>query len=355
MKRLAAFLLFQIFVFCNNSFIFGIEKLDVTIDIEIPIKILGQKIEFTDEEKLKISKYLDNKYEIISQIGVSGWHTSAYLMENELGEKFVIKFPNNLKDKDWVKLQSNTYLKIDECFHEYKGDVELPKCIYLGNNFTIEKYLGEEFNEEKFEELSENEKLKIINDFAEFLNFMCKKSVNKDYKVTYSRLFTYYPTIFNLMDCFEYLKAVLSDKQQEELLEEINEFNSRSKEDEIECLVHCDIKSQNVLYNKDSKKISVIDLELLSLGNIYYNFVPHAAAQFEISYKFLYNVVDLYNKISDRKINLQKLRLFHKLGIIYEICAYNKIRYKKTSYEEVYTIWNNSILPKINKIDEFFV
>jgi len=58
-----------------------------------------------------------------------------------------------------------------------------------------------------------------------------------------------------------------------------------------------------------------------------------------------------FNKIPDIKINIEKVKLWHKIGLIYEICAYNKVRYKKVLKEEIEHIWNALILPKLKTID----
>ena len=61
-----------------------------------------------------------------------------------------------------------------------------------------------------------------------------------------------------------------------------------------------------------------------------------------------------YNEISDVKVNKEKIKTFHKLGMMFELCACAKFRDNRSKEEICTQIWNNGIKQRFQEIDKGF-
>ena len=278
-------------------------------------KICGQKNELDDNEKTKFQKKLNNKYKIISQLGVTGVRTSAYMMQDEMGVEFVLKISNDCNDTNWIIEQKNTMEKCYKSLNKYDGDVYIPNAVIWGNEFIVEPYAGAELTIDMYNTLPENDKNKIANDFAYFFYYL---HTNNNIGIVSSLQMFNKPT---LEEIFDYLESAFDEKQKNYLHKQIKYFNDRDISDELSVMTHADIRSQNVLYNQKQKKLAIIDFELLSERNIYHDFIPFAAASFQLPYKLLFEIIDKYNlltKNSKISISIDKVKLLHILGVFHE-------------------------------------
>ena len=283
-------------------------------------KICGQKNELNEIEKKKYHDILNDKYKICSQLGITGERTSAYLMHDDTGEEFVLKIPNDENDSNWITAQKNTMEKCHKALNRYAGDVYIPNAIIFGNDFIVEPYAGTELTVDIYDIMPENDKNKIINDFAYFFYYL---HTNNNIGIVSSLQMFNKPTFDEI---FDYLQSEFDEKQKLYFIEQIKLFNSRDMQDEITVMTHADIRSQNVLYNQNQKKLAIIDFELLRERNIYHDFIPFAAASFQLPYKLLFEIVCKYNILAQKAnifISLDKVKLFHILGVFHEFgrCA----------------------------------
>ena len=282
------------------------------------MKIHGQKNELSENEKQKFYEKLNSKYEIYSQLGTSGARTSAYLMRDIRdinGEEFVLKIPNDENDSAWIISQRNTFENCKKALSGYDGDVYIPNNINFYDMFTVEPYAGTELTPDIYRALTEPDKNKIANDLAYFYYYLHTNNNISD--VLPLEMF-FGPA---LDEVFDYLQDSLDEKQRLFVSEKIKCFKSRDIKDEISVMTHADIRSQNILYNQQTKKLAVIDFEVLKARNIYHDFVPFAAASFGLPYELLFETVGKYNSLMAKTnifISSEKVKLFHELGIIHE-------------------------------------
>lgn len=306
-------------------------------------KIRGQKNELDNNEKRKYQDKLKGKYKICSQLGITGDRSSAYLMQDETGAEFVLKIPNDDNDFNWIKNQKDTIEKFNTALNNYDGDVYIPNPVIFDNEFIVEEYAGSDLVLDLYDNLSNDEKDKIGNDFAYFLYYL--HANNNIGGVLPLQMFNK-PT---LDEVFDYLQNTFDIKEQLYISEKIKYFNNRDTSDEISVMTHADIRSQNVLYNQKQKKLAIIDFELLKERNIYHDFVPFAAASFNLPYKLLFEIVDKYNLLAGKaniSISPEKVKLFHELGVFHECgrCAIyrkDKDEQLKNMCQRVFTFIDN--------------
>lgn len=131
-------------------------------------------------------------------------------------------------------------------------------------------------------------------------------------------------------------------------------FKHRDTSDEVTCLIHSDIGSQNIVYNAKTKQFGLIDFESLETnGKTYYGFTSKTFAANGIPYDLLSRIADRYNEISDIKISKEKIKLFHKVGTIYEMATNAKYRLHMSG-DDVKKSWEEHVKARLERIDRGF-
>ncbi len=263
---------------------------------------------------------LNNNYRLVKKIR-SGQTSTAYLIENKSKGKFILKFPSNLQSnfQQWLDNQHASYLSISNITQGYNGKINMPKCIESGDEFIIEKYLGEELNEEIFKKLDSNDKHQICEEIADFMVFLHN---NKNDKNNLSPITL--PEFFTLDDCYRYLNPILLENQKQKLSNIIDQFTNRDISDEVVTKVHYDLRLPNILYDVESKTLAIIDFECVREDNVYYDFCPRVSPRLPI--EMIQDIINCYNNQSHNKINFNKVKLFYDIFSIYEICTCAKFR-----------------------------
>lgn len=84
--------------------------------------------------------------------------------------------------------------------------------------------------------------------------------------------------------------------------------------DEITTWCHVDVRYQNILYNKETKKPVIIDFDCLGESNIYSDFIPSAPASQRLTSRFLNILIDIHNENCQYQIDKEKVVAILKLG-----------------------------------------
>lgn len=313
LKILLIFLLFNstslnVFAVFNN-FNMKEENKKMTSDVEVFL-----------EKNFYLEQIFNDKYKLIKKIR-SGNTSSAYLIEDNLKNKYVLKVASKQKHS-WVNRQLQCYSSAEKILKNYVSNIKIPKCIESGENFIIEEYWGEELDKDMLLKLSEDEKDVIAKEIANFLyflhNYKFTKTENNNTKpITF-------PSFFKLEDCYNYLYPILTEVQRKKLLTMIDRFNNRNTSDEIKTLIHYDLRTPNILYNSEKKILAIIDFEDLRYDNVYYDFCPRVNPR--LPTEIIFKIINYYNERSSQKIDFNKVTLFYKLFSIYEFCTCMKFR-----------------------------
>lgn len=277
-----------------------------------------RKNELTEQEIAYFTKKLNGKYDIIAQTGLTGQASSAYLMEDANGEKYVLRIPvSEEKAKDWIKQQKETIQLVQEIFKDYNyNGADIPQYFEIGDDYIVEKYLGEDLTEELYNQLSDEEKTNIAKDIANFLVYLHSQHPKNVKTEIWGLIDEKDLKEESLKKLFSVCK--LTEDEQKILNSKINNFQHRNTDDEVTVLTHRDIRAQNILYNKATKKVGIVDFEIMAYDNVYMDFFKYAASLYELPYELLFNMIDFYNAASDIKIDKDKVKFLHEFYLLSE-------------------------------------
>lgn len=323
---------------------------------EVSVRIVKnpQNNELTSAEKEYFQNKIGSEYKIISTNGKSGSFATVYDLEDMKGNKFVLKIPNKPIDTErWIAKQTKTRDTIQKYYKDYNGELKIPNYVKIGQDFIIEENLGEQLTYEEIGHLSLEQIDGFAKSMAEFLAYTHKQEKGNEFKYVLGR-----EGFFTLKDCYDYLNnaGVLNESEQKELLDLIEKFNNRDTSDETSTLTHCDIRLQNIVYNPQTKKFGIIDFEMLNtIAPMYYDFTSGTVASFGFPYDIASKTIDYYNEISDVKVNKEKIKMFHKLGTMFEYCYVAKVVNRKTDSNQIKDVWENYLKPRLQDIEDGFL
>ncbi len=302
--------------------------------------------ELSAQEKAYFENLLGNKYKIIKQVGLSSFQTSAYLMHDANGNEFVLKIANNPEDKEWVQNQKEALEKTKKITEGWKGNAQVLTDINFGNGFIIEKYLGENLTSKVYENLTPEEKQQVAKDLAEFLAFINKQGSTNDLgSVAYS---IHKDKDFSFYDCMDYIKDATTIEQRRYALGTLNKLYEMGREDEY--YTNCyEFGAHNVLYNPKTKKLAAINVDCVESGNRYEVFRSGMALS---APELVSKLIDEYNKISDNKINKEKVKLSNMLSVIIRDCQLAKFEYKLDSVADIAEFLYTYAFPNFKKIEK---
>ena len=294
-----------------------------------------------DKETLaKYQEQIGNEYTIKQQLGRTGANSIAFLVADANSNENVIKTPTekHLPNIDsWQQRQSKGYDFVSKEFADFKGELELPQITKQGYGFIVEEYLGEDLEISPI--TNKQDRQRLAKQLGEFLSY-CHRKSNGPKEFNGERSFTY-------AQCLEFLDPVLTEKEKQTLQKKINAYNTRDKSDEVATTVHGDIRAQNITHNKSNGKFALIDPESFREGCIYDDFVPNAPGSFGSLHDVLWGMVDEHNKSSNHKVDIDKVKLFHELGIVNELCRAalnrNRTQWQKIDKNQIKSLMANDL------------
>ncbi len=308
----------------------------------------GKCTPLTDKEKQWLQSLIGDNYVIGPQLGRSGARHTAFKLINSQGKDFALKIPNKYS-KNWIKEERSVVDKIENYIKGYQGNINISKPINIGDNFLIEPIAkGVEFTENIYNLLSKEEQRQLAEDFAKFLNYSHQKSYLPE---TIDRMYAIKPSYEEIYQYFSNVANIVELNQLEQAYKKIEDINQK---DDISVLCFRDYRSQNVFYDRATNSLSIIGFELVKRSSIYHDFVPFAS--YGMSYKFLNDVINIYNK--EKKgyslyIDREKVHALHYYGICHEHgrCSI----FRGLSLDENKDIYQRFVRPRIEKLNHAFL
>ena len=213
------------------------------------------------------------------------------------GDLYVMKRPLPGRDKDaWLKKQHKTKDIIDEIGALNNPVYNIPKMVYIKDDeyqLLEERALGEPLNFAFFQSLSPRQRTEIVNGMASFLvdmnelkpvreevlhNISSELKMEKFGNIIKSKM----PRWFKV-DEIKYMAKLRS---------EISNFEYVTRE----AWSHCDLNPGNILYDKNTSKLSFIDFAEAGYNFIYRDiFSP-----LNVDLRICRPVYDLYTRLHDK-------------------------------------------------------
>ena len=267
----------------------------------------------------------------------SGAHSDVFKDSSPQYGKIKIKRPKE-SYKNYIEKQLRGYKIIKNLLgiNEDIG-VNLPYLISIdrSNNQITEKFIdGKEFDKKIYDSLSLSDQNAVAYRLALFLHFMHNLHQVQPATGSIKEKFDKgsFSSAGDMIDIFE---NRLSEDLIKLVIDAENYLLNTNTSDEVQVLTHKDLRSQNILFDKKSKEITVIDFELAGQSNIYDDFIPYAPCSI-ISWDLTKKIINHYNDIKENNIfiDLEKVRNALIYGSLNEYARVYKYEYNKLSEKE---------------------
>lgn len=213
------------------------------------------------------------------------------------GDLYVMKRPLPGRDKDaWLKKQHKTKDIIDEIGALNNPVYNIPKMVYIKDDeyqLLEERAMGEPLNFAFFQSLSPRQRTEIVNGMASFLVDMNElKPVREEVLHNISselKMEKFGNIIESKMPRWFKVNEI---KYMAKLRSEISNFEYITRE----AWSHCDLNPGNILYDKNTSKLSFIDFAEADYNFIYRDiFSP-----LNVDLRICRPVYDLYTRLHDK-------------------------------------------------------
>ena len=268
----------------------------------------------------------------MKQVLAKGAHSIAYIDTENPG--VVIKENNDIsKDRGYLRRQLAGYDIIKQILSSgYDIGVVLPSLISASESedkqIIIEQRIkGNAFDDKGhlYNQLSEEEKNIIAKQLAVFLVAMHSSGEISAPEKSIKSMFDK-SKLKNAQDIIDVYKDDMPVALKK-LIQSVEKYlNSSDISDEVHVLTHRDLRSSNLMYDKDTKHLAVLDFELAGKDNVYRDFVAYASAS-SMPWDFTKRVIREYNAISNKKyqitINPEKVQnmLVYAIAHVFARCV----------------------------------
>lgn len=263
----------------------------------------------------------------MKQVIAKGAHSIAYVdTENP---DVVIKENNDIsKDRGYLRRQLAGYKIIKQILDSgYEAGVVLPSLISASESddkqiIKEQRIKGKAFDSEWvfYSKLSEEEKNIIAKQLAMFLVAMHSAGEISAPEKSIKSMFEE-SKLKNAQDIISIYNDDMPSVFKKSIQNVEKYLDSSDISDEVHVLTHRDLRSSNLMYDKEAKQLAVLDFELARQDNVYRDFVAYASAS-SMPWDFTKRVISEYNAISNKKyqitINPEKVQNMLVYAIIHE-------------------------------------
>lgn len=294
------------------------ENSGITESLESEICLQGQS-DVLERKSLKkvmdIVENLNGEYELMSDTPCGeGSFAMVYPLMGKDGKKYVVKI-SKFEDNTYKFMEEKrcTDRLLKEIFDDYSGEVKIPFIRKFGEEYVIEECYGNTSLLKCYCELSEEERKEVVEKIAQVILYLMEKGSTGKVKE--------YTSVYDNEKQKDILKNYFA-KNRSELAER---FEKRCIKDEIETWAFVDLHLDNILYDRETKELSIIDLDGIRKDCIYRNFLPTSISHQNGLYKFMDMLMDCVNKYKPNTISKEKFKLFYDAEdeAIADVCFYD--------------------------------
>lgn len=273
-----------------------------------------------------------------------GAHSTVFTDDNEPG--MVIK-ENLGQDARYLERQlyGDNIIRTIKANYADTG-VMLPEIIEtknLGNKQIIKEKMipGKDFNIDLYQSLSEEQKNNIAKQMAMFLNAMHQSFPIEAPKESIKNMTN--GKLNSANDIIAKFAGTLPKNVETRLKQAEQYLVTSDISDELIVMTHKDLRTANIIYDKDTGKLAVIDFELAGHGNVYRDFIPYSTST-SMPWDFTKRVIRYYNNIPNKKypitIDPKKVQNMLFYGLLCEIArATSPQDMQKTTKDDVIELY----------------
>lgn len=222
-----------------------------------------------------------------------GYFSTAYLTE-KAGRQVVIKYPRRGISKGRWQDEMDSAYKGLKSIENLDVPVFIPKILKKSSNYVIEEYaLGDQLTSELYTSLTPLEQNKIARDIAVFLNEMHQNHLVREENVKPRSSFSDWRFNQNL--------EKITNKQINLLYNNVSHVYNLNFIGQTQGIAHCDLRSENILYDKNTRKVSILDFGQMSKNtDIYDDFSPCVYKPVGLPWVLTKKIVNHYNSLKKK-------------------------------------------------------
>lgn len=274
--------------------------------------LLDQLGEETIAQILKNNNFIDI-------LGI-GSFSKAYLIIDNQNNMRILKTPRQTATQNqWFMMAQNASKMAMRAKNIYPQAISIPQTICLTPSYTIEESAeGTPTRRSILDTLEPEKQNEIMFTLASFLNKFHQSAIEPRF------------TPLNEVkrpiseDTWTLLKKTLPLAHFNALQQAENDFNARDTSDEVTTCIHGDLGAPNILYNKRTEHLSLIDFGLAGMGNIYNDFVSIAPHRIGFSWNMMHQLISIYNMLPKKypvHIDENKVRQMHLYGYLHSFAS----------------------------------
>lgn len=222
-----------------------------------------------------------------------GYFSTAYLTEKD-GMPVVIKRPRQEINKERWQDEMDFAFEGLKSIENLDVPVFIPKILKKRSNYVIEEYApGEQITSKLYASLTPAEQNKIAQNIAVFLNEMHQSHLLVKENVKPRSDFPDWR--------FDQHIEKLTGSEMTSVYQKVMDVYKLDFIGQTQSIAHCDLRSENILYDKNTQKVSVIDFGQMVCGqDIYVDFSPTIYKPLGLPWVLTEKIVEHYNKLEKK-------------------------------------------------------
>lgn len=230
-----------------------------------------------------------------------GWDHDVIILDN----KTVFRIPKNKECRNKFKNEINLLNSLNK-----KISIGIPNYTYISKNKTMGGYQllkGQKLTAKQFKQLKLSDKKIIIYQLAAFLTTLhaTSKNILKKHQVKQENMKKKY--LEDVQNTRKMLYSRLSKKEINKIEKFFKSFKASLKDEYAQSLIHGELTSKHILWDKSKKEINIIDFSDRSIGDPANDF----AGFFEYNFQFAKKIFTKYQGKKDDQM-LTRAELYFK-------------------------------------------
>lgn len=258
-----------------------------------------------------------------------GYFSTAYLTEKD-GMPIVIKRPRQGISKELWQDEMDFACEGLKSIENLNVPVFIPKILKKSSNYVIEEYAsGEQLTSKLYASLAPAEQNKIAQNIAVFLNEMHQSRLSIEENVKPRSDFSDWRFDKNI--------EKITGSEMASVYQKVMDVYKLDFIGQTQSIAHDDLRSENILYDKNTQKVSVIDFgQMICCQDIYADFAPTVNKPDVLLWVLTEKIVEHYNSLE------KKIPIFIDINLVRDMQLAQLFKIF-SGQDEVYKAYENPV------------